>query len=239
MLNKWLKKKGLKAACMAAGLATAWGGGEAEAASNKPFGAVAETYRVSGTITPSRELRSVYVATYFRNGSSERSILHPIGVVVPGQQTTVFQFDVHLWEGFLDEPGISQGYTVYGLYDDASNGVTVGLDQTNGQTAVNNSLTWPQYFGTLSYIPTENQVAGWLRNGDSELTWLLGLGINGYEHFSVGDEFGQALKLVDFSGAVDNGSAFAEIAITPEPMTFLLVGPGLAVFLRPRRPQSK
>jgi hypothetical protein len=162
----------------------------------------------------------VYVLTqYYATGSSDASYAILYLGAVAGGSTTSFSYDT-------SEPADHFGYyTVVGLYNYAAGAVTTGMNETAAADAVSLTKQWADVFAGHD---SEANVAIALKTEDPILlAWLA----------AYGAQVGSTLKLVNFSGATDGGTAYA-VAHCPLPPSLLLLAPpflGLALLFRRRK----
>jgi len=231
MLFSWLRfRRGLKAACLGAALATAWSGTPAQAA----------PYRVSGYVEPVTPLTHVHVAAmYYESGTSDTYwAVHELAGPVPGGRQTGFSFIIEDRPGWVDIHIVDR-YYVLAIDDDVNDGVTVNMPSATAAAAISASLTWDQHFTpTQPWLPTESELADALRS-------TAGTGMTGFcEYYGryyskIGELFGQQSTLVSFSAAADNGIAYAEVVEIPEPGTVILVIVGAAFVTGYRRRRAE
>lgn len=220
-------KKFLKVACLAASMAMAsWGGGGAAQA--------AQTYEISGSITPNNALTNVYFVTSYYTPGSSGSLNYAGSIGNVGGPPNVTTFSL----GPINEVNYFSAYSVIGLYDYENNGVTVGMSSTQAQLAFGKS--WATFFNTAEYPNnhyTEEIVAGWLKNGDADSLWNLSSFIQ-YFYNEFDADLGTDITLVNFSDGANGGSATANAYPVPLPPTLALMIPGLGVVLLLRRKKS-
>ncbi len=219
MLRKWLRKKKLKAACLAAGLATAWGGANETQA----------TYRINGWAEPDQPLaQSVFIVQYYRvNASDPFQTLHVLGDLAGGARTN-FAFNLDDDPLYGEVTDVSR-YMLIGLHDDQNDGVAISLKT---DTAIQNGDTWEAYFDNYpSY--TETRVADWLdvldANAISELEYMMRVLSWSSQYFA------ETAPIVNFSTATANGTAYGEARFVPEPTALMMIAPGLALLALRRR----
>jgi hypothetical protein len=214
-----LKTKALKTACLAVGLATAWG-------SPANAGPSQSTDEVQLTISPSNNLTHVYFL-YGVGGTTPSNISAiPLPDIVGGITTT---------DTFSAANISSPAYAVMGLYDETNKLLTLSLYSGEAQN-INGNADFSDVFSPF----TENTIATALLSND---TATLVNFIGQADFWTVG--FGSSADLINFSNASDGGSVFAAI-IVPEPSSSLLVGFGALAILtlhrkrgRPRLPVSE
>lgn len=198
----------LKAAALAIGLATAWGGE-----------ACAETM-VQLEVTPTRTLRDAWVY-YANNQSSARFV--SLGTL-PENTTTTF---LHVLNGEFEDrpskllPTLSNpnvGYWVIGVYDDGdASGIGVSFRE---ETVVAPGTSWDDVF-----IYDEADIVDSLT---TEFTRTFGDFVDNYGNPLYRAEailpthYGTHSTLVNFSDAEFGGTALA--TIVPEPSSIILVG---------------
>jgi hypothetical protein len=162
-------------------------------------------------------MSNVYVlAQYYATGSSDASwAIQSLGTLAVGS-TTSFSFDLY---GSVDRFGY---YTVVGLYNYQADAVTTGMDETDAADAINLGSQWADVFAGYD---SEGIVAAALKNDDpSAVTWLA----------LYGAEVGSTLRLVNFTGAADGGTARLT-AHCPLPPSILFIAPSLGLMLLLRR----
>ncbi|NLE56961.1 MAG: hypothetical protein GX616_01270 [Planctomycetes bacterium] len=217
------KNAKLKAACMGAGLATAWGGGNAEGA----------FYRVDGWVEPTRAISHVYAGALFWGSSSSWWHFHEVTVgTIDADQRVPFSY---VFEDTFDPTWLSGArYGIFAIYDSVNDGVTLGIDNTHAAAAVSGGVTWANYFGTHSSW-TESYVAGLIRSGTPQaqesLSYFLWEGGSGYAGYWNGEALGVSSTLVSFSGASSSGLAYASYTEVPEPTTVSVAAPVVAMIL--------
>jgi hypothetical protein len=207
----------LKAAALAIGLATAWGG-EANA-----------EVLLQLDISPTRTLRDAYVY-YANNISSARFI--SLGTL-PENETSTFY---HLLDGQFDDapqkllptsdrPNV--GYWVIGVYDE-ENASGIGVSFRN-ETVVSEGTPWSSVF----FGPNEQTIAGALTTSSFlDFTFRSFIDMYGNPSYTpsakLPTHYGEYSTLVNFSDATYGGTAIARIV--PEPSSIILVG-AAGVFL--------
>lgn len=215
----------LKAACLAAGLATAWGG-EADAD---------VTFRTS--ITPVKTMTDAVV--FYNNGVTSNHFFY-LGTLLGGQTST---FEHTLFASFEDNVFFdtsfrSPGYIIAGVYDDAGTpGVSLTLPN---DVPIGNGQDWDQTFAAFSLlnptapVRTEAQFIDTLQNGDAQLfleSW------KDYFEPSIPKRlpilvthFGEEATIVNFSTATFGGTV--TVVPVPEPSSlFLCVCSAAGIFL--------
>lgn len=214
------KSKVLKAACAAAGLATAWGGGQAKASS----------FLVSGYVQPTKALTDVVVTNQFyrTNTSGVSFFLYHLPSACQAGVQTPFEFT------FTDDsdptdvlmPG---NYAVFGLYDSAANGVSVSMRDGAAQDQILFNHTWSQCFGEVPSVPKEAAIAGDLKAGVTGNVEYMSY------FYAVGGPYGESQTIVNFSGATDGGATYAQATPVPEPVTLTIAAPLVALVVAGRR----
>ena len=206
----------------AAGLVTAWGGGQAKAA----------PYFIEGYVEPSQALTNVAIITGFDRRNRADFLGLAIAGHLPPEHATDFSFTLE--DPLPDEITGLDKWAVIGLYDSDHDGVSISFDNTDAQSAINQNHVWNDYFyygGGMGLQETD--VADALRTGQSE--WMLGsLG----SWWCVGDYFGSVHTLVNFSGATDGGSVYAQATPVPEPLTLTMAAPLVALVVAGREQGS-
>jgi hypothetical protein len=210
------------AMCLYAVLALFWGSvNEAQAERYAPY------YPVSVSITPQNDLTNVWIV--LENYTNNSNAFTPISIygfygmfgtgVIPAHTTTNFSFAAQLASDLGGSPPFA--YTIFGVYDDATNGVTVG----------SNSITATTPWGTIFTDVTEATVASWLGAQGGTGSFISQFSA---QYASIlFTNMGTDLQLWNFSGATDGGKAHA--SNVPLPPAFLLLGPGLVGLAAVRR----
>jgi hypothetical protein len=216
--------RGLKAACLAVGLVTAWGG-QANAGPSQ------STNQIQLTITPSNNLTHVFFI-YGGNGTTLQVLsVTPLPDLVGGTSTT----DT-ISVGTV--PFRPAGYTIIGLYDETNKLLSIGMSPTEanriaGTTSFSNEF---MVFGTSPpVLYSESDIASLLLSNDTAgLTSFIGRAFNGFMEIPVGGSG----ELVNFSNAANGGSMTADFVV-PEPSPFFLASIGaLALLTAHRRRKS-
>jgi hypothetical protein len=215
MFGKFIRKnkKKLKAACLAAGLATAWGGSQAEAT----------TYLVDGYVQPAQALKGVYVGTYFWNASPSWSSWKLVSMSIAANEKIDFSFTT---EGADLYPGTKPSYWVLGVYDETQKGVSVGFNSSNAPDAVGKQ--WEDYFPFWYVTETITADALLDPDGPDEIA-------SRFDEFSslvpryglshCGAALGDAMLFVNFStGTLGGGDIYADYTIIPEPSSIGMAG---------------
>ena len=206
-----MKVKALKAACLAVGLATAWG-------STADAGVVVNTDEIQLTIAPSNSLTHVYFL-FGTNGSTLYNVtVVPAPDLVGGTSTT---------ETFsVDLPTFDDAYAVVGLYDETNKLLTIGLNTAAAQYYVGNT-NFDGTFGNAAEFGfySEDTIATALLSNDTATI------VNAFQSedgFPI--PLGDSGTLVNFSNASDGGSVSAEV-IVPEPSSIQLLCSGMLAIL--------
>jgi hypothetical protein len=202
----------LKQACLAIGLATAWGG-EAEAGL---------TFEAS--ITPSQTITNAWMY-YHQNVTSPLWGLS-LGTL-PANQTSEFSHPNQLAnypDSVWTAPNSNTGYIIIGLYDEGgSPGVVVSMPNSH---AINANLTWEQFFArpTAAY-QSEAQIVSELQQGNVPIEFL-----SEYAQYfdppsgswvrELSTPLGKGATLVGFSTATFYGTAHVAL---PEPASLTLI----------------
>ena len=223
-MRKFLKqlRKGLRAACVTAALATCWNVGQSVAHAGYDIGDPV-TIQFSGSISPVENNLSHVFLIYCTGTSSWRSAMNlvEIGDFMAGQ-TGIFSVTgqaVYNYELYC---------LVAGVYGDISGGEYI--EGVNGVTfSESGSWIWS------SVGVTEETMFDYLVN-DNEAA-LMGLAHDQYYSYEYFWQLEQTrtCDLYDFSGPVANGSAQITTTIVPEPITILLFGSGGAIVLCRKR----
>ena len=219
------------------GLVTAWG-----AVSTASADLIIDTpqeHIVSGGVTPVNQLNYVYlVANYVVNTpipGDYVQMAYLIGDTVPGGQETTFEFTI---PDMVDYTA-TRYYTVMGVtsaYDD----VNLGFTPTVAADLITNSTSWSTYFHE-SFQPGEISVAYFLDIGN---TVALGGFLNANSGISphkmgvgLSGAYGGTIQyeIVDFCEATDGGDTWVREGRIPEPVTLLLLAPGMFLVARRRR----
>ncbi|HUJ72676.1 MAG TPA: hypothetical protein VLZ30_10545 [Verrucomicrobiae bacterium] len=197
-----MNRTGLKAACLAVGLATAWG-----------VRANAQSNEIQLTISSSNNLTHV---TFFYG--ENRTSLHVNGILsLPDVRAGTVAKDTF----FLPSDG-SSDFTLLATYDEPNKLVAFAFPSGFAPTIMGRGD-----FDTQFAPFTEAGVATALMSNDTAALTTFVL-FNDFDpmYFDTGGDLG---TLIDFSGGIDGGSVFAEII--PEPSPLVLTGWGmLAVF---------
>ena len=210
------------------GLLTTWGA-VSPASADLILG---DPHIVSGGITPKYALDDVYlVANYVTvTPLNYVQMAFSIGDVPGGQETT--------WEVTIPDSvdySTPRYYTVMGIA--GINDVNLGFTPTTAADLITDGTSWATYFSE-SFQPTEASVVNWLdvankielggflNDNSGTSPHKLGVGIDNY-----GDTY--QLPMVDFCSATDGGEAW--VREIPEPITMLLLAPGMILIARRRR----
>jgi hypothetical protein len=236
-MRKFLKqlRKGLRAACVTAALATCWNVGQsAQAAYNPDYNdGDRVTIQISGTISPAINDLSHVFLIFCTGASSWQSEFQAIelGNFAAGQdgiysvQANVLYYANSYW-------------IVAGLYGDLSsgqyiegvNGVTLNA-RYNSQDIYHDYDSWNDFV----YRP-ELEMFGYLLDDD-----IQNLSVNVYSEYKYMNggidwlDFTGSADLYDFSDPAHNGTVEINCIVIPEPMTILLLGSGGIVVLRRKR----
>jgi hypothetical protein len=226
-MRKFLKRlrKGIRTACLTTALATCWGVGQTAQVSAAPV-----EVRFSGTVSPVVNNVS-HLFIIYSLGSS--SIEDPLSAIQLGDfsagQTTAFSvvttMDVGSYDNLWWYVAGLYGNTTGGEYSEGVNGITLGIDASEGDS-------WSSYFS-----PSEADIFTHLLNDNPgnlpSFNWSWdGWYFSGY---SGGIEITGSSTLFDFSVASNNGQINFESEIVPEPITIVLLGTGGFFVLRRRR----
>jgi hypothetical protein len=207
--RKW--KSGLKAGCLALGLATAWGG-EAKA----------ETlFEVS--ITPSTTLNNAYL--YYGSNTSG-NLMTSLGTLLAGETKTIIQTHWANPEDFVSPEGYSQpAYALIGLYGDTSNpGIAISFPNDD---LIQQHKTWADVFETTG-------VPAW-DDSKEEVLYDFERAIGGFDGYLstfisykggrdstlCGTDYGQTGTIVCFSEATYGGTI--TVNMVPEPASWVLL----------------
>jgi hypothetical protein len=208
-----MKVKALKAACLAVGLVTAWGG-----AANA--GPSQSTDEIQLTITPSNNLSHVYFL-YGVNSSTLNAVTAvPLPNLVGGISTT---------ETFnVNHTPFADAFVVIGLYDETNKLLTVAMNSSEAQR-INGNTDFADEFSQLAIGPfySEDAIATAMLSNDTVTI------ANAFENedgigFTV--NLGDSGSLVNFSNASEGGSVSAEV-IVPEPSSIELLCSGMLAIL--------
>lgn len=202
-------RKGLRTACVTAALATCWNVGQT---------AQAEIVEFSGMVSPTENdishLFLIYGTGYSQTIQNLDSI--NLGDFSAGQSTpfTVFDSIGGGREFFWFAAGL-YGDISSGQYIEGVNGVTLGIDGTEGDL-------WSSYFseseeGVFSQLLNDQPGTLGITSG-----WWEGWNVDYDSYLEVVD----MSALYDFSQASDNGQIYIESEVVPEPITILLFGSG-------------
>ncbi|MBN2023600.1 MAG: hypothetical protein JW809_12515 [Pirellulales bacterium] len=212
-------RSGLKAGCVALGMATAWGG-QADA------GVMSLV-----SITPEVDLTHAFV--YYGNNVTS-GMIKSLGDLPGGQTTTVSQtgFIVDFPQHYDETNGHRPTYAVIALYDEGgSPGVAISFPNDD-PIAMNRS--WDDIF-RYSYYPgagyDEEEVVNSLLQSENEdpsggpLDWFLCFAMS--DSTATGDhcatEYGQQATLICFSNATFGGTVTVDVVPIPEPAAWVLV----------------
>ena len=202
----------LKKACLAAGLATAWGG---EAHADLTFEA---------SITPTQTITNAWMF-YHQNVTSPLWGLS-LGTL-PANQTSQFLHPNQLTnfpDSIWTSPTATTGYIIIGLYNEGgAPGVVVSMPNGN---AISLAQTWEQYFARPSSdYRTEAQIVADLQQGNVPTDFLAAYGdyfdaSSGNRLRELSTQLGKGATLVGFSTATFLGTAHVAL---PEPATLTLI----------------
>jgi hypothetical protein len=212
-----MKVKALKTACLAVGLATAWGG-QANAGPSQ------SADQIQLTIDPNQNLSHVYFL-YATNATGEPVKVLSLPDLIAGVSTTE---TVVIQNGFSQGPFNQIVYSVIGLYDETNQLVTIGFNSPAAASVIGTN------FNTEFPSFTESGIATALLNNDvTTISNFL------FRTVIFGPEFeipvGTSGELVNFSGGTVGGSLSA--TFVPEPSPALLASFGaltLLIFHRKR-----
>jgi len=207
-----MRVKALRAACLAVGLATAWG-----------MQADAQVSQIQLTITPSNNLSHVY----FLYGTGVTSLVITTIQALPnlvGGASTTLTLSVNTTTEF-------PSYAVIGLYDETNKLLTLGLPTYEATNVVGK-----KDFNTEFSPDTEDAVAASLLSNDTTAVMNFFHGPPYFYFLDIG--IGETGELVNFSSGTDGGSVTAVVAV-PEPSPVLLVSLGTLGVLILRRSRSQ
>jgi hypothetical protein len=211
--RKW--KSGLKAGCLALGMATAWGG---EARSDVIL-------QVSAT--PATTLTNAFV--YYGNNAST-AYLRSLGTLPGGQTTTLVDViptnTEPSWWGDPDAYASGASYVIIGMYDEGgSPGVAISFPN---DAPITTPKQWAEVFESSwnhGYDYSEAEIIGYLQAADyAELDRFL---------YNYGDvkrtrnghpcatEYGNQATLVNFSDPTFGG--VVTVTLVPEPAAWVLL----------------
>jgi hypothetical protein len=199
-----MKVKALKAACLAVGLATAWG-----------MQADAQVSQIQLTITPSNNLSHVYFLYGTGVTSLVVSTVQALPNLVAGVSTTL-TLSVNTTTEF-------PAYAVIGLYDETNKLLTLGLPTYEATNVVGK-----KDFNTEFSPDTEDAVASSLLSNDTTAVMNFFHGPPYFYFLDIG--ISETGELVNFSSGTDGGSVTAVVAV-PEPSPALLAGIGALAIL--------
>jgi hypothetical protein len=212
-----MKVKSLKAACLAVGLATAWGG-------QTDAGVVPPSEEIQLTINPSNNLSHVYFF-YATNatGLGSANTLTALPNLTAGVSTTETFFATPAGN-YLDP---LRFYGVVGLYDETNKLITLSMTSVEAGNVIGTRDFSTEFSGF-----TEDSLATALLSND---TFTITTFFWEYEAGRATDiPIGTSGQLVNFSLGSDGGSLSA--TIVPEPSPALLVSAAaLAIFAFHRR----
>ncbi len=236
------------AVCLAAGLISSW---------DTPALAQSFSATFSGEITPAQNLSDVYFL--FAAGPCAPAYSKEIAALIPANTTTSFSItlnSIYSIDGV--NPYVGNSFTVVGLYDTASGGVSLGFNQNAAADILSQSPApgfsgpWTQGYGGPPglYQPngvTESEVASSLQSGtyngasldDSSSGGLYidpSAGLYYWESYPGGyysqistDPLNPStFPLVNFSGASAGGSG-SVVEVVPEPATIPFFAAGLGL----------
>jgi hypothetical protein len=155
-------KKSLKAAgaaCLAAGLISTW---------DAPASAQSFSESFTGAITPSENLYDVYFI--LAAGPCSPAYNELVANFIPANTTTTFNITINSIYSFDGvTPNVGNYFTVMGLYDTVTGGVSLGFNPTVGASILSENPA-PDYDNggwTYGYntTPTESAVASMLESG--------------------------------------------------------------------------
>lgn len=218
--------KAVRAACLAASMATAWGVGASPAAGSQYVPPV----DITGSVTPTKTLENATLL-YGTNTSGLYVAMASLGTL-PGGQTTNYQVNTNRDPSYV--MGYGYHYVIMGTYtrDDDTTGVSISFADTSGIVGIKD---WDALFsvegdGLTDY--TESLIQEYLETNDYQLTSF------GYEyHWIIGAPYNQGSSLANFSEATDGGTVTN--VTTPEPATWSILA-GLLLLRRPRnRPRQQ
>ncbi|MCP4709065.1 MAG: PEP-CTERM sorting domain-containing protein [Planctomycetes bacterium] len=211
------------------GLVTSWG--TVSTASADVI--LEDPHYVSGGITPTQPLNDVFlVANYVSETPlSYVQLAFPIGSIPANIETT---FEVILPD--IVDYTETRYYTIMGnsAYD-----VNLGFTPAIAADLITNGTSWAAYFSE-SFQPTEASVTNWLELANTlELGGFLDVN-SGLSPLKLGvgiDNYGDTVTsgLVDFCSASDGGDIWIREGRVPEPITMLLLAPGMFFIARRRR----
>ncbi len=222
-------KRGLAAACLAAGLTMAgWASGPAVEKAEAAL--VLPSANYSGSVTPDHDLNNVYIGfSYYLNTSGTDTEVFWIADSITAdniQNFTGSLFGEIDWDKPIE-------YVVLGVYDNTNDLVTLGFDST---WATDNAIgySWDSIF---AYNYSESDIAQALETGD---TTTLAEFINDYFDFdNRWADNGATSTLVKFSNGEAGGTAQATASPVPIPSAVLLFGSGLIGLVAVRRRKTK
>jgi hypothetical protein len=225
--------KKLQAACMAACLATAWGGAD-QASADVTF---------TGTITPNQTVTNAHI--YYGNNVSTAA-MRPLGTL-PANQTTSFTHtlvaapDVAAWttdpNAYVGDRFLPSGYVILGLVGpQAEPSVLVSMPDDG---AITGGKTWPQLFevGFPLDFPEAEVIADLASTPASySINQSYFLDVRWFPYWSrdiTGTDYGQPATLVSFSTAGFAGTSRVELV--PEPASLAIVALFIPLALNRRR----
>jgi hypothetical protein len=207
--GKW--KAGLKAGCLALGMATAWGG---EARGDVTFEIAA---------MPNVSITEAFI--YYGMNSSGGAVLSlgdlQAGVLTKRYQT--FGYDI---DEFTHGYGELHPYVVVGLYNNGGNeGVAITFPNDN---AITNNLSWSDIFESPStpeyYRYTEAEVIDRIHTASTLSIWPLENVLDYYGAYAnkpCATLYNQQSVLTCFSDATFGG--FVTVSVVPEPAAWILL----------------
>jgi hypothetical protein len=214
-----MKVKALKAACLAVGLATAWG-------SPSNAGPSQSTDQIQLTIDPSNNLSHVFFFYATNSTGGNANTLTSLPNLTAGLSTTeTFSATP---AGFPGNP--ARFYGVIGLYDETNKLLAISLNNTAAADAIGKDFE-TEFAGGNPHF-TESDLANALLSNDtftiSEFFWI-------FESEGSDIPLGSSGQLIDFS----TGSVGGSLTAVPEPSPILLVSFGTLGILILQRKRSK
>jgi len=215
--RKW--KSGLKAGCLALGLATAWGG---EARGDVIL-------QVTANLTKS--LTDAFI--YFNNNVTS-GYMESLGTLSAGQTITKTYTHWGTLDNFTQKNGARSSYVMVGLYDDqGSPGVAVSFPNAD---PISGPVQWADIFGPSGvsyYHYTEAEVIGYVNQASAGTDYTpLRYFLNDISYNAGETEYGNESTIVCFSNPTSGGVMTVDVLPVPEPAAWMLfVGLSGAVLL--------
>ncbi len=195
------------------------------------------TWNITGSVNPSSALSNAYLYIQYDDSSNTHwGVPFALGDLPSGESS--FSFTIEL-------PADIQNidwYSVFGIYDESNDGVSVSMFGTTADCIVSNAISFSDVFKDSNYAYSESDVAEYLRaNNEADISGF-GLYFAGYAFFYNGSDIGwyfssmgDSSTLVNFSDPTYNGTANFTASQVPIPTSALLFGTALAALVGIRR----